>query len=110
MSDTRRADPFNGDIDISGFAPAAPKKPQVQKEVIREVSEQNNFPSRAPARASATPKAVSEPKVVSQRRRRTGRNVQFNIKTTGATVERFTALADKHGLVFGELLERALDA
>ena len=54
MSDTRRADPFNGDIDISGFAPAAPKKPQVQKEVIREVSEQNNFPSRAPARASAT--------------------------------------------------------
>jgi hypothetical protein len=29
---------------------------------------------------------------------------------TAATIARFTALADKHGLVFGELLARALDA
>ncbi len=111
MSDARRADPFTGDIDISGFSPTIPKKPPVQKEVIREVSEQNNFPSRAPARAAASPKPVVETKLMKQqRRRRTGRNVQFNIKATAETVERFTALADKHGLVFGELLERALDA
>ena len=42
------------------------------------------------------------------RRQRTGRNVQLNIRATAATVARFTALADKHGVIFGELLERAL--
>jgi hypothetical protein len=30
--------------------------------------------------------------------------------TTADTIARFTALADKHGLVFGELLAQALDA
>jgi hypothetical protein len=32
------------------------------------------------------------------------------VLTTAATIARFTALADRHGLVFGELLARALDA
>ena len=36
--------------------------------------------------------------------------MQFNIKATPETIARFTTLADKHGLVFGELLERALEA
>jgi hypothetical protein len=44
------------------------------------------------------------------RRRRTGRNVQFNIKATPETIARFTAPADKNGWVFGEVLDRALDA
>jgi hypothetical protein len=42
------------------------------------------------------------------RRRRTGRNVQFNIKATPETIARFTALADQNKLVFGELLDFAL--
>jgi hypothetical protein len=39
--------------------------------------------------------------------------LQFNIKATPATPETiapFTALADKNKLVFGELLDRALEA
>ena len=36
--------------------------------------------------------------------------MQFNIKVTHETATLFTALADKHGLVFGELLEHALAA
>ena len=104
MSDPARVDPFaGGDLDLSDFKPAPARKPAVQKEAIREVSEANNFPSRAPERAKPA-------KTVVQRRRRTGRNVQFNIKATPETIARFTALADKHGLVFGELLDRALDA
>jgi hypothetical protein len=104
MSDPARVDPFGGDLDdLSDFKPTPAKKPPVQKEAIREVSEANNFPSRAPERARPL-------KSVVQRRRRTGRNVQFNIKATPETVARFTALADKHRLVFGELLDRALDA
>ena len=103
-SDPARVDPFAGNLDLSDFKPVpAQKPPAVRKEVIREVSEANNFPSRAPERAKPA-------KPVVQRRRRTGRNVQFNIKTTPETVARFTSLADKHGLVFGELLDRALDA
>lgn len=104
MADQNRADPFAGDLDLSDFKPTPPKKPAAQKETIRRVSEANNFPSRAPER----PKVAAKP--VTQRRRRTGRNVQFNIKATPETVARFTALADKHDLVFGELLDRALDA
>ena len=96
-------DPFNGDLDLSDFKPAPVKKPPVQREAIRQVSEANNFPSRAPE--PAKPIMASQ-----QRRRRTGRNVQFNIKATPETIARFTALADREGLVFGELLERALDA
>jgi len=67
------------------------------------VSEANNFPSRAPAQKP-------KPAPRQARRRRTGRNVQFNIKATPETIARFTALADKNKLVFGELLDRALDA
>jgi hypothetical protein len=104
MVDPNRVDPFGGDLDLSDFKPAAPKKPKLEASAIREVSEANNFPSRA----------ASKPKVekpaAPQRRRRTGRNVQFNIKATPETIARFTTLADQQGWVFGETLDRALDA
>ncbi len=41
---------------------------------------------------------------------RTGRNVQFNIKATTETIERFARLSDAQGWVFGETLMHALDA
>jgi hypothetical protein len=97
--DDTRADPL--DIDLGGFAPAVPK-PKIEPAVLRQVSEANQFPSRA----APKPKALPRP----ARRHRTGCNVQFNIKATAETIARFTAIADKHGLVFGELLARALDA
>jgi hypothetical protein len=100
-----RADPLGDDIDLSTFTPAPSKRPKVEKEAVREVSEQNNFPSRAPERAKPPAQAKAP-----QRRRRTGRNVQFNIKATPTTIARFTAIADQHQLVFGELLDLALDA
>jgi len=108
MAETQRADPF-GDLDLSGFQPTAPKKERVTKEVIRKVSEENNFPSRSAAVvAKADPKPVAP--AVPQRRRRTGRNVQFNIKATQKTINRFTTMADERGMVFGEFLELALNA
>jgi hypothetical protein len=102
-ADPNRVDPFAGDLDLSEFKPAPPKKPKVEAAVIREVSEANNFPSRAAAKPAKA-------KAAAPRRRRTGRNVQFNIKATQETIARFTALADKNGWVFGEALDRALDA
>jgi hypothetical protein len=93
---TERADPFaGGDLDVSGFTPASPRSPPARA-VIRKISEENNFPSRA------------APKV--QRRRRTGRSVQVNIKATQETIDRLVAISDRRGWVFGETLEHALGA
>jgi hypothetical protein len=43
----KRADPL--DIDLSGFEPTLQTKPKVEQAVVRQESEANNFPSRAPA-------------------------------------------------------------
>jgi len=92
---TDRADPFA--LNVSGFAPVTrtpPPRPPV--EAVREVSEAHNFPSRAPARTL--------------RRRRTGRNMQVNIKATRETIEKLVAISDAQRWPFGETLECALAA
>ena len=95
---SRRADPF--DIDLSGFAPKPAEKPATAP--IKQVSEANAFPSRA---APSPNTLTSQP-----RRRRTGRNVQLNVKATPDTIARFTALSDAQGWAFGETLEHAVEA
>ena len=60
------------------------------------MSEAHNFPSRAPARTL--------------RRRRTGRNMQVNIKATRETIEKLVAISDAQRGPFGETLEYALAA
>jgi hypothetical protein len=100
-----RADPFYVEVepDVSSFKPAPARKPTMTRDAIREVSEQNNFPSREAPKVKPT-------KVKLQRRRRTGRNVQINIKATQETVDRFLALADRKNWVLGEAFEHALNA
>jgi hypothetical protein len=97
-----RADPFG---DLGDFQPTPVTKLRIERDAVRQVSEANNFPSRS---ASVKPETPTKDK--RQRRRRTGRNVQFNIKATPETIARFIELADKHGWVFGETLDYALDA
>ena len=36
MSDPQRSDPFAGNLDLSDFKPAAPKKPKIEPAAIRE--------------------------------------------------------------------------
>jgi hypothetical protein len=92
---TDRADPFA--LDVSGFTPADNvSTPRARPEVIRQVSEAHNFPSRTPTRL--------------QRRRRTGRTVQINVKATAEVAERFIAISDAHRWPYGETLEHALAA
>lgn len=43
-----------------------------------------------------------------QRRRRTGRNAQLNIKVTPETMQAFYAIADNQGWVLGEAMEIAV--
>jgi hypothetical protein len=89
-----------GDFDLSGFEP----KPPARAEQVRGVAEQAGFRSREPT--SPPPVAAKR----EARRYRTGRNVQLNIKARAEDIEAFYALADRTGLVLGEVFARAVAA
>lgn len=109
MSKTRasifgdEADP----LDLSGFAPKAAHDIQAPPpDAIRAVSEAARFPSREARPAAPAP----APPKREQRRHRTGRNVQFNIRARQKTIDAFLAIADREGWVLGEVLEHAVAA
>jgi hypothetical protein len=94
------------DFDVSTFTPKkAVKTTEPPSEAIRAVSESVNFQSREPVQAAA-PKVVKQ----TQRRRRTGRNLQLNLKVGAKTLESFYEITDRQGWVLGETLERAVAA
>lgn len=96
------------DSDLStAFRPKPPAKVvpnPVAKEHVKTVSEAANFRSRDPQ-----PTRV-EPTRREQRRHRTGRNVQLNIKARAEAVESFYSIADSQSWVLGETFERAIEA
>jgi len=101
------------DFDVGDFKPKAPKaeekKPPV--ETLRAISVASNFPSReAPAAVPIAPPAPAVEAKREQRRYRTGRNVQLNIKADQDTLDLFYTIADTQGWVLGETLERAVEA
>jgi len=97
MTEGDRADPLG---DISDFAPAIPTKPKAPVSAVRKVAEANGFT------ASRAPPSTRPP----QRRHRTGRNAQLNLKVTPETLAQFTAIADRENWLLAETLEHALDA
>jgi len=90
------------DLDLSDFKPKAPARP----EQVRGVAEQAGFRSRE---AASAPVESEEPRR-EQRRYRTGRNIQLNLKVRREAVEAFYRLADEQGWVLGEAFERAVGA
>ncbi|KQT50270.1 hypothetical protein ASG43_21580 [Aureimonas sp. Leaf454] len=97
MSTERASLGFGDETDDFSWAKPAPKpKPDTKR-----AAEAAGFRSREPV----APKAVEEPP--KQRRRRTGRNVQFNIKTRAETIEEFCRIADECGMGLGEAFEFA---
>jgi hypothetical protein len=95
------------DIDVSGFAPTrAPDAAAPQAEQVKAVSEAAKFRSREPQSAAQKPPTPKR----EQRRYRTGRNVQLNVKASQETVDAFYAISDRKGWVLGETLEQALAA
>lgn len=105
MTNTSRAGVFDAD-DLSDFAPT-PSAAAAGPEAVRAVAEAAAFRSRGPhAAAPGMPTAPRrEP-----RRHRTGRNVQLNLKVRQETADVFYALANRLGLVLGEVFERAIEA
>ena len=97
----RRAPVFNEELDISDFRPT-PAGSGVQREQVKAVAEPASFRSRDPEPA---PPARRE-----QRRHRTGRNVQLNLKVRQEDADAFYALADEHGWVLGEAFQKAIEA
>lgn len=96
--------------ELDNFDPAAwtPKtKPTLDKASAtdsRLAAEAAGFRSREPG----TPE-VPVTKARRQRRRRTGRNVQFNIKTRAETIEEFCRIADEREMGLGEAFEFATE-
>jgi hypothetical protein len=100
MSD--RAKLFGDDeLDVSGFTPKPPARP----EQVRGIAESAGFRSREPAPAAPAPPARRE-----QRRYRTGRNVQLNLKVRQEDIDAFYRLADESGQVLGEVFADAIAA
>lgn len=101
MSKTR-ADLGFGDAlgDLSSFAPKPKSAPKVDSSQTARAAEAAGFQSREPKPAAAAAKPP--------RRRRTGRNAQFNIKARPETIEAFYKVADANGWGLGETLEHAV--
>jgi hypothetical protein len=88
-------------------APAAPVRPRLPAEAARASAAATGFVSRQPVPV-AVPPAEAAPERLLLRRRRTGRNVQFNLKARPETIEAYCAVADAMGWGLGETLEHAV--
>lgn len=116
---TERADLGFGDA-LDDFNPAdfQPKPKALKRandapkrEEAAKAAEALGFKSR-----EAKPSAERESSVKqteegqgAQRRRRTGRNAQFNLKAKPETIEAYCAIADRMGWGLGETLEKAVE-
>jgi hypothetical protein len=99
---SERASIFGPKLDIGGFAPRTENEARPNAEQLDELSRESKFRSRE----GATPAPVR----VEQRRRRTGRNVQFNIRATQQVIDEFKAISEAQDWPDGLTLERALQA
>lgn len=105
---TKERAPLGFGDELDSFDPSAWPKPKAVNDKpkpadTKKAAEAAGFRSREPVKAE-TPKA---PKA--QRRRRTGRNVQFNIKTKQEVIDAFVAIADAKGWGIGETFEQATE-
>lgn len=85
--------------DLDSAIWAKPAAERTKPEETKKAAEAAGFRSREPA--------APAPALKLQRRRRTGRNAQFNLKTTPETIEVFTRIADAQGWGLGEAFEKA---
>lgn len=92
------------DIDLSEFKPRQASAARPPSGETSRAAEAAGFRSREP-KGTETPTG-GQPKL---RRRRTGRNAQFNLKARPETIAAYCALADRMGWGLGETLEKAVE-
>jgi hypothetical protein len=102
-----RAGLFEEDFDVTAFVPKkGVSVPQPPSEEVRAVSEAAKFQSREPVQAPSTKPSKKK----QTRRRRTGRNMQLNLKVAAEPFELFYQITDLQGWVLGETFEKAVAA
>jgi len=95
------------DIDLSEFEPRQAPVPRPMSGDTSRVAEAAGFRSRE-AKQSESDDSRAGPAPL-QRRRRTGRNMQLNLKAKPETIAAYCALADRMEWGLGETLERAVE-
>jgi hypothetical protein len=78
------------------------KRPRPDPANVREAAAKAGFSSREPRSVDEAARPAPKP-----RRRRTGRNAQFNIKAKPETIQAFCEIADAKGWGLGETFEIA---
>jgi hypothetical protein len=95
-------------LDIGSFGLRTGPDERPAPEQLDELTRGSKFRSRETV---DQPREIAEPHRVSeQRRRRTGRNVQFNIRATQAVINEFKSISERQDWPDGLTLERALEA
>ncbi len=89
-------------LDLSGFKPTPASRPD--KANVAESAAKAQFKSREsrPEPVPATAPART------QRRHRTGRSAQLNLKLRQSTIDSFYSVADANGWTLGEAFENAV--
>lgn len=108
--------PSPGGFDPAEWEIGTPPRPRPDADSARKAAEATGFHSRqaAPVTAPAAGQGghASPPQADTTaapvRRRRTGRNAQFNLKARPDTIQSFCAVADAKGWGLGETLEHAV--
>jgi len=102
-------------LDTAEWQPTEPRAANDRsRQAAGEAAEAAGFKSREPKaaakQAQVEPAAVSVPtgQGAQLRRRRTGRNAQFNLKARPETIAAFCAIADRQDWGLGETLEKAV--
>lgn len=100
------------DFNPAEWQPTQPKPlaTRPKPEESAKAAEAAGFRSREPKRSPVpSEKPQSRAGQATQRRRRTGRHAQFNLKAKPETIEDYCALADAQGWGLGETLEKAVE-
>jgi hypothetical protein len=113
MTMTRERTDLGFSDALDDFDPAewAPKKARSAN--ARSPTTETRRVAAAAGFKSREPQLAPEERVggvANVRRRRTGRNAQFNLKSRPETIEAFCAIADRQGWGLGETLEHAVAA
>ena len=95
------------DLDLSEFKPRQAPAPRPSSGETSRAAEAAGFRSREPKVAKNFNSGAGG--TAPQRRRRTGRNAQFNLKARPETIAAYCALADQMGWGLGETLEKAIE-
>lgn len=84
--------------------PEKPARQKSEKTASRMIAEASGFKSREAPKQERAGKGSP-----ALRRRRTGRNAQFNLKARPETITAFCSVADRQGWGLGETLEKAVE-